>query len=219
MNCPELTNSQVANRQVNFDNYALLHYEGKQLIRSWFDRAWESHRTFGNNDFEAFIFVWFSFNGWASCVTNTDRDAEFIKALSGNSRMNDDFKSLVDNNPSLAENAREFTSLLPIFDIKTLKHRRILTYDNYDDRAERVEYYLNRGITQFEPACWKRHKDSGEDVPLDWKHILKAIYKVRCNLFHGQKAVHSEMDRQIVSATFLTLFHFITEAGYLHRDF
>ena len=32
-------------------------------------------------------------------------------------------------------------------------------------------------------------------MPPDWAHILKAIYKVRSNLFHGQKAAHSEMDK------------------------
>ena len=47
----------------------------------------------------------------------------------------------------------------------------------------------------------------------------EAYLKVRCNLFHGQKSAHSEMDRLIVSAAFLTLVHFVKEAGYLQDAF
>ncbi len=90
-----------------------------------------------------------------------------------------------------------------------------MLHSDAHNRRETVNYYHSHGITAFEPKCWKRHIDSGEDVPLDWAHILKGIYKVRCNLFHGQKSAHSEMDKQIVSAAFLTLVHFVKEADYL----
>jgi hypothetical protein len=35
---------------------------------------------------------------------------------------------------------------------------------------------------------------------------------VRCNLFRGEKAPHSEMDQRIVTAAFGTLIYFIREA-------
>jgi hypothetical protein len=55
----------------------------------------------------------------------------------------------------------------------------------------------------------------GEQCPIDWPHTITGIYKVRCNLFHGQKAAHSEMDRHIVAAAFRTLVFFMREAEYL----
>jgi hypothetical protein len=49
-------------------------------------------------------------------------------------------------------------------------------------------------------------------VPLDWAHTVKAIYRVRCNLFHGEKARTSEDDERIVLAARDVLAVFI-EAG------
>ncbi len=60
-----------------------------------------------------------------------------------------------------------------------------------------------------------RHVEEDGDVPLDWPHTLLSIYHVRCNLFHGEKAAHSEMDRCLVSSAFRILLHFLVEAGYI----
>lgn len=220
MICPELLNPNQPVRRINFNNFDMLHNEGKRLIRSWFDRAWEEGTASNDEVFEPFIFAWFAFNGWAACVTNTDRDREMINALAADQTIRNDFEdSLSDTNSKVARSATNFLTLLPIFDVKSLKQHRIpLRYNDEDSRAQRITYYLshNRPI-KFEPQCWKRHFDSGESVPADWAHILNAIYKVRCNLFHGQKSAHSEMDKQIVSAAFFTLVHFVKQAGYLLR--
>ena len=34
--------------------------------------------------------------------------------------------------------------------------------------------------------------DIDEDIPADWRHVMAAIYQVRCNLFHGGKAYYPE---------------------------
>ena len=51
------------------------------------------------------------------------------------------------------------------------------------------------------------HRERSEEVSLNWAHSLKAIYRVRCNLFHGEKAAHSEMDQKIVSSAFRILLY------------
>jgi hypothetical protein len=78
-----------------------------------------------------------------------------------------------------------------------------------------VKRYLDAGVTAYAPQCWKRHHDAKVPVPLDWPHTLAALYRVRCNLFHGEKAAHSEMDQRIVADALRTLVSFLREAQYL----
>ena len=52
-------------------------------------------------------------------------------------------------------------------------------------------------------------------MPLDWPHTLAALYRVRCNLFHGEKGRHSEMDQRIVASGFRTLIQFFGSANYV----
>lgn len=82
-------------------------------------------------------------------------------------------------------------------------------------RAETVDYYLRNGVNKYEPRCFVRHREAGERIPLDWPHSLAALYRVRSNLFHGEKAVHSEEDRDIVGAAFDLLSTFVRAAGLL----
>lgn len=198
--------------------YDRLHNEGKRLIRSWLNRAWMHWERRNQEVFEPFIFAWFAFNSWAACVTDTDKDADIMDALAADREMNESFAAFIEQPDSVvAINAKIFFDLLPIFDAKALNRNHLLHFNDEDSRAERIAYYFDRGADAFEPKCWKHHVDSSEAVPLDWAHILKAIYKVRCNLFHGQKMAHSEMDRQIVLAAFLTLVNFVHEGGYLSK--
>src|SRR6266404_510639 len=193
-NCPELFHQITRIKLVNFDNYGMLHRDGKELIKSWFQRACSARND--SETFEPFIFAWFAFNGWASCVVDADKDSEFIEALISDARVYQDFESLVTGPDSATGiHVRKFAEYLPIFDVKKLKRRGIsLRYHHRESRTDRIHHYFSNGAKEFEPRCWLRHIDSGESVPLDWAHVLKAIYKVRCNLFHGQKSAHSEMD-------------------------
>lgn len=131
--------------------------------------------------------------------------------------MNEDFDHLLrDANSQLNSNATIFSQLLPIFDVKTLRQRvPFVPYELGLDRSAHVRYCIEHGADRFQPQCWARHIESGEPLPVDWLHLLKPIYKIRCDLFHGQKSPHSEMERRIVSAAFLTLAHFLRDARYL----
>jgi hypothetical protein len=48
------------------------------------------------------------------------------------------------------------------------------------------------------PDCHIRH--IGESIVPDWAHVLEALYRVRCNLFHGTKSVDGAADREVVDA-------------------
>ncbi len=217
MSCIELYKTGTATRQVRPERFAELHEDGKNLIRSWYFRALETRDTYEGDKFESFIFAWFAFNGWMSCVADTDVDAECIKSIGKSKEMElmvNDLRLHRDSQTLIS--ASRLLEWTPIFDVKSLRRSGLyVSYAHYDNRVERVEEYLRNGATVFEPQCWTRHIAANEPVPVDLPHVLNTLYKIRCNLFHGQKAAHSEMDREIVRRAYYTLVNFIDETGIL----
>ena len=200
-------------RPLQLKKHRLLHEDGRRLITTWFERAWEQR---GNEDatFEAFIFAWMSVNAWAACVTGEDQDREYMRRLKGDEGLRQLFLRVVNEHPNVRQDAEEFVSLLPIFKAQRLRRAGVHGQDSMT-RAELVQHYLAQGITWFEPVCAEWHLQRGEPIPCDWPHVIAAIYRVRCNLFHGEKSAHSEMDRRIVRTAFLTLTGFFRAAHIL----
>ncbi len=195
------------------ERHRRLHEDGRRLIASWFERAWQQR---GNEDatFEAFIFAWMSVNAWAACVTGQDQDREYMRRLKADEGLRQRFQRVLNEHPDVRQDAGEFVSLLPIFKAQRLRHAGVRGQDD-KPRAELVQHYLALGINEYEPKCAEWHREHGEPIPCDWPHVIAAIYRVRCNLFHGEKSAHSEMDRRIVRAAFLTLTGFFRLAGIL----
>ena len=213
--CPELVRVRPSIAVIDFQRYRILHWEGRRLVTGWFDRAWQARECPAEDSFEPFIFSWFAVNGWAACVSGVDQDRAYLDALMCDQTMCDDFTRLLSDSESpFGSYAAAFARLWPIFEVKELRRRGIMRYSS-GDRDGIVNRYLASGARKFEPPCWKRHRDAGEQVPLDWPHTLTAIYRVRCNLFHGEKAAHSEIDQRVVSSAFRTLLHFFSATGYL----
>jgi hypothetical protein len=213
MICSELINPQRSTGTADLRRYRRLHTDGQQLIRGWFDRAWDMRDCKAEDSFEPFIFAWIALNGWAACITERDADREWRDALTSSQVVCDEFAQVVaEHGSGAAGHAREFHQFWPIFKAQEVRRARLSCKGN---RQEVIAYYLNAGICKFEPQCWTRHHDAGEEIPLDWPHTLAALYRVRCNLFHGEKARHSEMDQDIVATALRTLVHFFHEARYL----
>ena len=124
------------------------------------------------------------------------------------------FQNLLDHSPAFRETATAFHAFWPIFKAQKIRRGRHHAPSG-SERAAIVEHYLACGLRDYEPECWESHRDVGEPVPLDWPHTLAVIYRVRCNLFHGEKSAHSEMDRAIVRSAYLTLIGFFREAKIL----
>jgi hypothetical protein len=210
------TNNRSAHR-VTLNRYSSLHSEGRRLITGWFNRAWEARDSQAEDYFEAFIFVWFSVNGWAACVTGLDRDAEYISALMRDQSICREFDQLLSVPTSaVTPHASQFSKLWPIFSVKRLRRHGIIRLHS-GNRDDIINTYLAAGATIFEPQCWKKHKDAGQQVPVDWPHTLASLYQVRCNLFHGEKAADSEIDQLVVSCAFKVLVNFFKAAGYFER--
>lgn len=192
--CHYLNISTTA-RRIDLRRFENLNPESQRLVRGWFERAY-GLRNDENECFEAFIFSWFAVNGWAACVTGLDRDTYYVKELQRSNELAARFKALLSSDLEFSETAIKFHSSWPIFKAQIL--RRAGHQAPANDRTVVVKHYLDQGIENYEPECWKSHADAGEAVPLDWAHAVAAIYRVRCNLFHGEKSAHSEMDKAIV---------------------
>jgi hypothetical protein len=200
----------------------LLHNDGQQLIEGWLRRARVNIDCANRMDcFEAFIYAWIAFNSWAVFATGKERDTEWKNRLIQSRELQLTFMRLVaDTGSRLHVSAYEFAEWWPIFKAQALRVSGItIRRDDLESRREVVDFYLHSGARLYQPACWKRHIDAGEAVPVDWPHTLETLYRVRCNLFHGEKSVQSETDRTIVHLACNVLLDFIDEGellGYRH---
>jgi hypothetical protein len=149
------------------------------------------------------------------CVTGRDADRQWQRALIADPSLNRAFeRAIVDEETPMGAAARGFAELWPIFKVAELRLRNIDYWSFEHDRQSRVDMtreYLDAGARQFEPGCYLEH----DHVPVDWAHTLVALYRVRCNLFHGEKSRSSENDQRVVDAAFATLLAFIEEAELL----
>lgn len=219
--CDELVDQSTQDRfsdKVNVRRYERLYPSGRTMIQNWFLRAWERIDCNPSESFEPFIYTWFAFNAWASCVTGFERDWKWKVALSINPRLIGAFEKLIEDGSSvLFSSVINFYSLWPIFKSSEIREKEAF-YAIEADRIEVVHHYFKMGITDFQPGCWRKHFEHGEIVPVDWSHTLAVLYRVRCNLFHGEKGIESMMDQEIVHAAFLTLSHFIHATNLLGID-
>ena len=213
--CPELVNNHELVNQVDLGRYRRLHPDGRSLIRQWFRRAWRNKDSTPEYSFEPFIYTWLAFNGWAACVTNMDTDSRWRKALSITPELYDSFNDLAHNpDSSVYGPAQALYELWPIFKSSEIRHQQAF-HRGHIDRKRIVQHYFDAGIEKYEPQCWKKHLEKNEVTPLDWPHTLAVLYRVRCNLFHGEKGIYVEMDRIIVHKAFLVLVHYISESELL----
>ena len=216
--CIELVKPTFLEYDVDFDRFHHLHPSGYRLITNWFSRAWRRIGDAPATSFDPFIYTWIAFNGWASCVTGLEIDAKWCKALSISPELCERFDELA-NNPatSLHGHLQQFYTLWPIFKASEIRTKSAFSFNTHH-RPEMVDYFFSAGIENFEPKCWQIHKQKGEPVPLDWPHTLAVLYRVRCNLFHGEKGVDSEMDVKIVHLSFQVLARFLKEINWMQSS-
>jgi hypothetical protein len=212
--CVELVRNGMPRDRFHSGRYEVLHPDARRLIGHWFRRAHEQRDCDPADSFEPFIFAWIALNGWASCCTDLDQDRQIIEALSASASLEQRFSDSLDQSEPFRNVSGRFRDLWPVFKVQDLRRRRIPMHRGLE-RREMVADYFVRGAEKFAPSCFRRHVENGEEVPLDWPHVLAAIYQVRCNLFHGDKAPHSEIDRALVHSAFQILVRFLADCGYM----
>lgn len=171
-----------------------LHEDGAKLIRGWIDQAAKSAP---GNEFEAFIYAWIGFNGWATCCCEEDGDTLQRYMLILDERVTRKFDRLTAHS-SVGAAAERFASLWPIFRVSDLPEPVRRSRPRDDNRAAVVGHYQEKRPEAVRaPDCHLNHASAVEP---DWAHTLEALYRVRCNLFHGQKSGAGYEDRAIVVA-------------------
>jgi len=186
--------------------------------RPWIERA--ANLSGKRNDpFERFIYLWIVFNGLASQVTEDLEkaalsDAGMVAALGQDPVLSERFESLRAQNHEFHRTTAEFASWWPVFQVRTLHREGLLPWTSgsrrdyvfellYGDKKEKL------GESPcYSPPCFKIHAPEvpadgkvnwhGVNNPIDWAHTLRAIYQVRCNLFHGGKRFRESNDRWFV---------------------
>jgi hypothetical protein len=208
MPCQELIRNPGLGDRFERRHFRLLHPDGRRLIVHWFERAWRDRACDPAESFEPFIFCWIALNGWAACCTELDQDRQWLDALIDNREVCGRFEMVLADSVEIRDTAETFRRYWPIFKAQELRRLGILAHW-HGNRAETVEHYLRAGARQLSPDCWLRHQEAREEIPLDFPHTAVALYRVRCNLFHGDKAPHSEVDQILVSTGFRLLAEFL----------
>ena len=156
--------------------------------------------------FMAFMYRWMAFNGWMSAVTLKDTDREMIDAFVAAPRLIDAFDQLMAGDPDFRQMVTEFTALWPVLNVRSVRAK--LGYDAFrqHDRAALLALCAAENVKQ-QPAGWVA---GGQP---SWEQLLRTIYQVRCNLFHGEKSPQSFRDRDLVFASDRILARFIAATG------
>lgn len=172
---------------VEFWLYRALHEEGKELIRSWARRSYET-----DDPFESFIYCWIAVNGWGACIAETDTDQKWVDAIAANDALSKTFEALRSDDDGFNKDAQEFAALWPIFQSSDIRRQGIYVPQEMP-RDQRIAHYLKAGLTRCEPTCCQEHNGN---IPIDWAHTFLTLYRVRCNLFHGEKTMNNDNDRR-----------------------
>lgn len=171
---------------VSFSNFRMLDPETADLAR---ELIGESDQQ--NSAFLPFMNAWMGFNGWMESVTDGATDAAMITALADNRRMTDAYDALIAENRRFRRDVLSFAELWPVLSIRDL--RKKLGRDAFwqMDRAALLDA-CRREDVRLQPLGWVE----GE-MPT-WPQVLRTIYQIRCNLFHGAKSPQHIRDRDLV---------------------
>lgn len=186
---------------VSFNNFRILNPETADLARELIDAS--SDR---GSDFSSFVNLWMGFNGWMECVTDAANDAEMISALTINQRVLSAYDDLMTNAPNFRNEVANFSMMWPVLNVRDV--RRKLGRDAFwrFSPAELMHEVVREGV-RLQPVGW-----NNGGVPT-WPQLLRSIYAVRCNLFHGTKSPQNFRDRELVITSDKILRIFIDQTG------
>lgn len=146
------------------------------------------------------------FNGWMEAVTGATTDKAMIDALADNRRATDAYCRLLADDAEFQEAVSDFAVLFPVLDLRDVRKklgRDVFARWHGDELLDRCD---RRGVNRA-PEGWV-----DGDVPT-WPQMLRTIYKIRCNLFHGGKSPDNQRDRDLVRHAHTVLRGYIEGSG------
>jgi len=186
----------------------------RTILGRWADRARRGLELAPSQPFEPFIYAYIALNGWAACCTLTDIDQFQVEAMAADPRIESEFQTMCLADLEYLISAETFRDFWPIFKAADLRRREIRR-GGWERRQVVDGYLAENPPVEYAPSCYPKHVADG--YPLDWAHTVDAIYRVRCNLFHGEKAMNCENDRFIVSAAANVLVPFVARLITMRR--
>ncbi|MBX8570686.1 hypothetical protein K5D36_13420 [Pseudomonas cichorii] len=182
----------------SFDNFRFLDPEAADLARELVEAS-EQQRSV----FSSFANVWMAFNGWMECVTQAETDAAMIGELAEHAKLVTAYEALLDDDPEFKEHILSLISLLPVLNVRDV--RKKLGRDAFR-KFNRIELMseVQRATVKQQPVGWTN------GAMLTWSQLLRTIYLVRCNLFHGSKSAENFRDHKLVVACDKILRRFIS---------
>ncbi len=157
-------------------------------------------------DFTAFLFRWMAFNGWMSAVTLGNSDAEMVRAIIADPRLESEFDRLMLADLEFSEALKAFATLWPVLNLKDVRAK--IGFDVFQ-RFSRDEVLAGHaGVhVKRQPVGWV-----AGNTP-SWEQTMKVIYEVRCNLFHGEKSPLNYRDAELVHHSNNVLKAYIVKSG------
>jgi hypothetical protein len=156
--------------------------------------------------FIAFIYRWMAFNGWMSAVTLGDSDREMIDALAASPRLVDAYDQLMAGDAAFAQMVSAFATMWPVLNVKSVRAKLGYAAFREHDRPTLLALCAANNVKQ-QPRAWVAGA-----VP-SWEQLLRTIYQVRCNLFHGEKSPQVFRDYELVTASDKIIARFIAGTG------
>jgi len=208
--CPRLTKNIGSLSAGKLLNRFLLQgdnaWDFDDLVRPWICRALESSEN--DNYFEAFIFLWVTFNAWAAAIVanrdKSDHDRYLIEAVGHDPALCSRFATLRKSDRYFEKYTKEFAQNWPIFKVRALHAHGLGAWDKkQESRDSYRKQCLAQGLTykDYQPCCYTDHT-KGSPLPIDWPHTSAAIYQIRCNLFHGGKDFRVSSDQEFTRYAF-----------------
>jgi hypothetical protein len=117
-----------------------------------------------------------------------------ITALANHPRLAEAYDDLLGNAPDFREKVESFATMWPVLNVRDV--RRKLGRDAFwrFSREELMAEALRQGV-KLQPLDW-----APGDTPT-WPQLLRTIYMIRCNLFHGSKSPANFRDHELVVAS------------------
>lgn len=191
---------------VCFSHFRTLDPETADLARELIDAS-DAQRS----AFSSFVNLWMGFNGWMECVTDASTDAEMITALANHLRLTETYSELMRNEPDFREKVEIFATMWPVLNVRDVRRKLGRAAFSRYSREELMVEVLRQGV-KFQPHDW-----AAGNTPT-WPQLLRTIYAIRCNLFHGSKSPENFRDHQLVVASDRILRMFIVGSSCFEWD-
>ena len=143
-------------------------------------RTWRAKSNNEGDQFASFVFIWFCFNAWLENLSDRQTDRAMMDELRGKS----------DN----------MTSLIEAYDA-------VRASDEFFKRS--LQHLM--GMSKEEPIRDVRGRKQPISIENenDFVNIIEAIYRIRCNLFHGGKDANDPRDQVLVKDAAIILKQWI----------